>query len=361
VFNTGISKEWLNDAITMLCRHYNISSPKRIFTSLQSHQRTKNPINNRNHYTPNAPTTTLRPRPLTTKHPAPIRTLPIAEEILPRRQHPPTSSPSTQDDIANALREHFSWKTPVIIRAAVLSSDACRKWTNLEYLQTTVGENTPCEVEIGAGYNDPSISKPSIPFESYIDYIRLFEETYYVDDDGSRPVPPPEEMVYCAQNVLFDGLTKDFTVPSFLSDKSYGVGDGALYDCHVYFGPRGSMSPLHYDPMDNVILQFVGEKRVLLFPQTTLSEDEEEFFLSTMRTRQRQGVDWYYAGEEGQQYNTSPIDVEEVDWERYPRFRMAPPALEGVLRAGDLLYVPKRWWHHVRNLERSLAINCFWH
>lgn len=32
----------------------------------------------------------------------------------------------------------------------------------------------------------------------------------------------------------------------------------------------------------------------------------------------------------------------------------------GVLRPGDVLYLPAGWWHHVRTLEMSITLNFWW-
>jgi hypothetical protein len=34
----------------------------------------------------------------------------------------------------------------------------------------------------------------------------------------------------------------------------------------LWMGPRHTVSPLHYDPLDNILMQIVGWKRVVLFP-----------------------------------------------------------------------------------------------
>jgi hypothetical protein len=30
------------------------------------------------------------------------------------------------------------------------------------------------------------------------------------------------------------------------------------------------------------------------------------------------------------------------------------------LREGDTLFIPRSWWHHVRTVERSIAVNHWW-
>ena len=53
------------------------------------------------------------------------------------------------------------------------------------------------------------------------------------------------------------------------------------------------------------------------------------------------------------------IDVENVDYDRFPLFRDVPH-LECILQPGDLLYMPSRHWHYVRSLSPSFSVNFWW-
>jgi len=285
----------------------------------------------------------------------------LAEEFLP--------NDCTQEDIAKSLQEHYEWHTPVILRNVVTDSTACQKWKNLDYLVEAVGEDVFCEVEIGKGYNDPHMTKSRIPFEEYIQYIRLFENLYGKQDkqrhknDDTTNLPKPEEMIYLAQNEMFKGLESDFVVPHFCSDASYGIGAGSLHHTMVWLGPHGTVTPLHYDPLDNLLMQMVGSKRVVLYPpMNSASSSSEPNFSNAYDSYNNDDDDnnCYYAGVNGEQYNTSPINIEDPDYEKYPNFKNAPPGMEGTLHRGDMLFIPKKWWHHIRSLETSMSVNSWW-
>jgi len=57
--------------------------------------------------------------------------------------------------------------------------------------------------------------------------------------------------------------------------------------------------------------------------------------------------------------HVSFIDLEQPDFGKYPRLRQAH-ALTGVIEAGELLYLPAYWWHHVRSLQISISVNFWW-
>eukprot|EP00594_Rhizosolenia_setigera_P003083 CAMPEP_0178946906 /NCGR_PEP_ID=MMETSP0789-20121207/4545_1 /TAXON_ID=3005 /ORGANISM="Rhizosolenia setigera, Strain CCMP 1694" /LENGTH=283 /DNA_ID=CAMNT_0020626949 /DNA_START=180 /DNA_END=1031 /DNA_ORIENTATION=+ len=276
----------------------------------------------------------------------------------------------TQTDIAHSLREHYGWQAPVVLRGACLNTEAVKKWGDLEYLESKVGEQTICEVEIGSSYNDPDMVKPQIPFGQYLDYIRLFEDKY--GRDTLKQKPNSEEMVYLAQNELFEELKEDIPIPQLCDDASFNVGNqGALYYTMLWFGPMSTLSPLHYDPLDNLLMQIIGSKRVLLYPRTSFSafgsapteikrsEHYGEHDLSDIEK-------YLYVRGEGlsstskTQYNTSPVDVENPDLEKYPLFSKMPQSpLHTVLYPGDMLYIPQKWWHCARSLERSISVNAW--
>ncbi|KAM9392752.1 lysine-specific demethylase 8 isoform 2-T3 [Pholidichthys leucotaenia] len=58
-------------------------------------------------------------------------------------------------------------------------------------------------------------------------------------------------------------------------------------------------------------------------------------------------------------HNTSQVEVESPDFERFPEFAVAP-YLECVLWPGDVLFIPVRHWHYVRSLELSFSVSFWW-
>lgn len=42
----------------------------------------------------------------------------------------------------------------------------------------------------------------------------------------------------------------------------------------------------------------------------------------------------------------------------HPDFSEAP-FVEAILGPGDMLFIPKKWWHYVRSLTTSISVN-FW-
>jgi hypothetical protein len=293
-------------------------------------------------------------------------------------------------ELATIIEPYYKKQRPVIVRGAVSAAPATNLWKSWEYWKetfagteggadddspttTTTTTTTMVAVEMGGSYGSDDSEKAEIPLLAYLQYLELFEERHGRTSEelshSSWSSIPSEEIVYMAQNDLLDPLYKDIIIPNFCqsndtndvgpSSSSGSVGLGRLYSVMIWLGPRASVSPLHFDPLDNCLMQHVGRKRVLLYEPTSSSSSSS--------------MGWHYAGHDGQQNNTSPVNPEMVDEyygdstaktrmkEKYPLFfEESPPCKECILFPGDLLYIPSKWWHHVRSIDTSASVNVWW-
>ena len=134
-----------------------------------------------------------------------------------------------------------------------------------------------------------------------------------------------------ARNYFFENpalalLRKELRVlPEIINTTDQGRGVVKLW-----FGPKGTVTPLHYDLHSILFMQIYGRKRVKLIP----SFDTPRVYL-----RQK-----YY----------SAVDPENVDPERHPKFLQASVA-DVVVEPGDVLFLPVGWWHWARSLDVSIS------
>ncbi|XP_054918884.1 bifunctional peptidase and arginyl-hydroxylase JMJD5-like isoform X4 [Dermacentor andersoni] len=143
---------------------------------------------------------------------------------------------------------------------------------------------------------------------------------------------------YMAQHQLFHEIPElrdDICIPTYccLSEKDEEP------DINVWFGPEGTVSPLHHDPKNNILAQVFGEKYIRLYGKSQ--------------------TPFLYAHEERLLENTSQVDVEDPDAEKFPLFEKAQYT-ECVLRPGEMLFIPPKCWHFVRSLSPSLSISFWW-
>nr|CDJ85085.1 Lysine-specific demethylase 8 [Haemonchus contortus] len=109
-------------------------------------------------------------------------------------------------------------------------------------------------------------------------------------------------------------------------------------DKNGWIGPGGTVSPLHTDPRQNIFCQIMGRK---FFRLVSPSDSEN-----------------VYAFKDGIITNTSQVDVLSPDLEKYPNFAKVR-CWDGVVEAGDALFIPQGWWHLVSALSNSVSIS-FW-
>jgi len=121
---------------------------------------------------------------------------------------------------------------------------------------------------------------------------------------------------------------------------------------NLWVGPGGHTSSLHYDPMDGILMQLHGCKKVLLFPPS--------------QTYNLYPIPVYKQLRHGLKLRAvySQVYPENPDFEAFPKFQEAAKQVrEVILEPGDVLFLPAGWWHEVISLGEDMvcSINRFWH
>ncbi len=272
-----------------------------------------------------------------------VKSKPVERITLPPLSSRDINSHDHQLAIADAIRPYYQSQTPLLLTNLISKCDAVYFWRSIQYWQAAVPENIPVDVELGRSYNTGS--RVSMKFGDYLDYLSKVTEQEERGDEQQQ-----QEVAYLAQNELFTEVQSDIPTPHFCSDGSFHVGEGKLYHSMLWLGPRGTVSPLHFDPLDNLLMQIVGNKRVFMYPPDKGNRRDVD-----------NSGSWHYAGLNGNQYNTSPVDVENPNYEEYPNFRTAPIPFECEIGPGDVLFIPSKWWHHVRSFSKwSASANVWW-
>ncbi|XP_061761295.1 lysine-specific demethylase 8 isoform X1 [Nerophis ophidion] len=202
---------------------------------------------------------------------------------------------------------------------------------SVDYLRSVAGCRT-VPVELGSRYTDEEWSQRLMTLSEFIDrYVSKMSDT------------PQEDAAtvcgYLAQHQLFEQIPElkdDIRLPDYCC---LGDGDEDEVTVNAWFGPAGTVSPLHQDPQQNFLAQVVGSKYIRLYSP----EDSDKV----------------YPHPSPLLHNTSQVDVENPDTERFPAFPEAPYQ-ECVLRPGDVLFIPVQHWHYVRSLEQSFSVSFWW-
>lgn len=102
----------------------------------------------------------------------------------------------------------------------------------------------------------------------------------------------------------------------------------------MFFGGEGAEVTMHYDiDCANVFLtQFVGNKRVILFPP----EESQKIYHHPFTVK-------------------SLISPEKPDYEKFPALKNVK-GYETILKHGETLFMPTRYWHYMHYLDFSFGL-----
>ncbi|KAI9642106.1 hypothetical protein NHQ30_008907 [Ciborinia camelliae] len=280
---------------------------------------------------------------------------------------------ATDDGIMDKFSKHMHrpydpslGAEPLIITGSINSWPARthHPWSSPSYLLTkTIGGRRLVPIEVGRSYVDAGWGQKILSFGDFIQKYMLT-----ATENGEK-----KETGYLAQHNLFSqipSLRNDITIPDYcyiypppphpscsplLKEKYTQTKELEEPLINAWFGPAGTISPLHTDPYHNILAQVVGHKYLRLYapretPQLYARGIEEG------------GVDMS---------NTSEVDIgvlagwdgtreqQEEMRRTFPKVIDAP-FWDCVLREGEVLYIPVGWWHYVRGLSASFSVSFWW-
>jgi hypothetical protein len=137
--------------------------------------------------------------------------------------------------------------------------------------------------------------------------------------------------------------TVDTCLPGFRAenDIDFGTIDPLA---SIWLGNKTRVAA-HYDVPDNIACCAVGRRRFILFPPAEV----DNLYPGPL--------DFTPAGQA-----ISMVDFQQPDYEVHPKFRDAlKNAQVAEMEAGDAIFIPSMWWHHVEGLSSfNVLINYWW-
>jgi Rps23 Pro-64 3,4-dihydroxylase Tpa1-like proline 4-hydroxylase len=226
----------------------------------------------------------------------------------------------TQISADEFFERYYFMNRPVLLKGVMSNSPAVRTWTP-NFFAEHYGS-----VQVGLTADRNLDPEYEWKFKEIVRDVTLREFV-----DRLRREPESNDYYLVARNMFFDQpalehLRRDLEPPADIINRDdYGPATMKLW-----FGPKGTLTPLHHDLHSILFAQVFGTKHVKLIPP---------FDTAFVYPRKR-----FYSG----------VDPENVDVARFPKFLKAT-VLDVIVEPGDVLLLPVGWWHWVRALDVSIS------
>jgi hypothetical protein len=221
-------------------------------------------------------------------------------------------------------KNYYEPMKPLVIKDLAKQWPAYTKW-NWDYFRSIVGD-----VEVGV-YNNVK-SDAYTPINTADEYMKFGE---YIDMVRKGPA---EWRIFLFN--LFDHapqITRDFTWP-----EEYAKGFVKRYPM-LFVGGKGSVTHMHFDiDLSHIFhTQFIGRKRVLLFP----FQEQHKLYRKPWEVLSLVNFDKYFDKENNK-----------LELQKYPALKLAK-GYEVILEHGDTLFMPAGYWHHMEYIDSGFAMS----
>src|SRR5438105_6651211 len=227
----------------------------------------------------------------------------------------PVAGEATPEALQDAVAEHSG---PLLFRGLATAWSACTRWSPAQLLET----HGDTEVTALMGLPGSGVLFP----KDQCQYERTLPFAEFVDAMLSVTAESPCYLAYKRVQEIFPAEDYDFAtlLGPYNTDP----------DTRVWVGSAGTRSMLHSDLKDNLFCQIWGEKHVVLVPW----EDSVSAYPFPDNVV------------------NSQVDLAAVDVDRYPRLRHTV-LYAGTVGPGDVLFMPRGWWHDIRSKTPSVSVN----
>lgn len=219
------------------------------------------------------------------------------------------------------LDRHYAANRPVLLEGEMAGWPALTRWTP-EYLVSLLGD-APVECQDrrsrDARYElDKDAHRRTMPFSEFMARIGSAE--------------PANELYITAYNSAANTQTfAPLHADLGRIDKLLAHGPAAD-EAMFWIGPAGTFTPLHHDLTNNLLVQIVGRKRIILVPPSETGRlQNHEYVFSAL----------------GDMLDPATLA-------RNPRLGDVR-LYDVLLEPGTMLFIPVGWWHQVTALDCSIS------
>jgi ribosomal protein L16 Arg81 hydroxylase len=215
-------------------------------------------------------------------------------------------------------REYMDTNTPLLMRQESANWPAMKKWSFDYFANLSLPKRVYLEM------NNVLQGTGQYEVMEYGDYVRRI-----ANEDASEAHRPG----YLSVFKIFRSFPQlkddvDFSILSRHKVKNTVAG---------WIGPAGTVTGYHVDWGDNILAQICGRKEVRL-----VAPEESKYMYPSKRFDQ--GT------------TSSEMDVDNFDPQRFPLFEKVKE-YRVVIHPGEMLFIPRGWWHYVRSLDKSISVS----
>ena len=233
---------------------------------------------------------------------------------------PPTELPP----FADFIRDYYSKNRPGLFKGAA-SHWPAMQWTPRNLVER-VGADTVIQIQQGRDTTksyevDSSTLRRDTRFGDFVERIESSEQAatndFYLTANNLAMKHGPFQPLVQDIGMLGDGYLDDSKLNEYM---------------FLWLGPKGTVTPLHHDLTNNVFIQIYGRKRFRLTPAI-----EVPYMYNDKRV-------------------FTPIDLFDPKPAEYPLYQRAG-VIDVTVEAGDFLFIPLGWWHHVVGETVSISLS----
>lgn len=229
----------------------------------------------------------------------------------------------------------------------------------------TVSGHRTVPIETGKSYLSHDAGTRLLTMEDFISKYILGSKV----DSEKLPYSTTEivkdESGYLAQHELLEqvpDLKKDIIIPDYCSlildeDEVNRAASSTQSDeldstsrdimIQAWFGPLGTISPLHYDTYHNILVQLSGYKYIRLYPPS----ETEKLYPMVGRMSNNSQVDLAKLYESLSSSTSGNDNILQL----YPLAAEAK-YIDCIIGPGDMIYIPRWWWHFIQAVDEE---SCF--
>ncbi len=231
-------------------------------------------------------------------------------------------------DFDTFIRDYYSKQLPVVFTDGIQHWPALKKWTP-EYFIEQVGD---ADIEVQFGREDDPLFernsrqlKKRMSMKAYAEMVLQggTSNNYYMTARNTRGS-------WSGIECLFDDVDDFGSITN--GGKGYRNSENIKEANLLWFGPKGTITPIHHDLTNNMLVQIYGRKKITLIPSFQVPNMYND-----------KGV---YSAAEYPDYDKS----------QYPLLNNVS-TMEVILNPGDAIFIPIAWWHWVESLDVSISLS----